>query len=483
MVLPSTTITAEDAPEVSQLRPAQSPKFAHNDYARFLARCTTLRNIDGIRGLIPYELQPGLISLLAGKPNPQTFPIEDISLTVRSPAGPQPYQSSASESAIVRETLVIKNEDLATALQYTFTDGIPELRKLLSNFQTIEHGVNIDDVGLQLTMGSGSQDLLYKAFSSLLDPGDSVLVEAPAYAGVLAILQPLEADLIEVESDPSGLSISHLRSTLESWPVGKRLPKAIYTVPFGCNPSGATTTLERRKGLLELAEEYDFLILEDDPYFYLYFGSDERPPSYLSLENTLMKNAGVNKRQRRVLRFDSFSKVFSGGMRIGFLTGPPALLKPINSHTSAANLQAATTTQSMVLAILKHWGHSGFRAHISNISDFYRGKRDVFHEAMKKHFGNGLAEWTKPEAGLFFWFKLNLPPSKSDSYHLIRTQALAKGVLAVPGTAFYPSGRKSAYVRAAFSLVDKQDADEALRRLAEVVKEAMNVDKGENEQN
>ncbi|QRV87154.1 aminotransferase class I and II protein [Ceratobasidium sp. AG-Ba] len=481
MILPSTNITAEDASEVSQLELTQSPKYARHDYARFLARSAALRNIEGIRGLLQYELQPGLISLLAGKPNPTTFPIEEISLTLRSPTGPQPYQSSASESAVVRETLTIKDGDIAKALQYTPTEGIPELRKLLSEYQKTEHGVNIDNIELQLMMGSGSQDLLYKAFSSLLDPGDSMLVEAPVYAGALAILEPLEADIVEIQTDPSGLSISHLRSTLESWPVGKRLPKLIYTTPFGCNPTGATTAFERRKALLELAEEYDFLILEDDPYYYLYFGSNERPPSYLSLENTLIENAEVGKRQRRVMRFDSFSKVLSSGMRVGFLTGPPALLEPISSHTSAANLHSSTTTQSMVLAILKHWGRSGFHAHVSNICDFYRAKRDVFHEAMTKHFGNGLAEWTKPEAGLFFWFKLNLPPSKSDSYHLIRTKALAKGVLAVPGAAFYPSGRKSAYVRASFSLVDKQDADEALRRLAEVVKEAITVDKGEGE--
>ncbi|KAG9077321.1 hypothetical protein FRC06_008982 [Ceratobasidium sp. 370] len=94
---------------------------------------------------------------------------------------------------------------------------------------------------------------------------------------------------------------------------------------------------------------------------------------------------------------------------------------------------------------------------------------------MVKHFkpqgGKMLAEWVKPEAGLFFWFKLNLPPSKGDSFQLIRTEALAKGVLAVPGTTFYPSGRKSAYVRAAFSVLEEEEVDEALRRLAEVVKE------------
>jgi len=476
MVHPPTNITAEHAAEIAQLKSTQprSPKPVYDNYSRFIARRTTLRTMDGIRGLLPLELQPGIISLLAGKPNPRTFPIEQLSITLRSPTTPQPYQPNADPSSIIRETLILKDADISTALQYSFTDGIPELRQLLAEFQKREHGVDVDNVKLQLAMGTGSQDLLYKAFSSVLNEGDSVLAEAPVYAGIIPILQTLEVDIVEVETDPSGLSIDHLRSTLESWPVGKRLPKALYTVPFGCNPTGATTTLEKRKALLELSDEYDFLILEDDPYFFLYLGSDERPPSYLSLENTQI---GDSERQRRVLRFDSFSKVFSGGMRIGFVTGPPDLVKAINSHTSAANLQAASTTQSIILAILKHWGHPGFHAHITNIAGFYRAKRDVFDNAMVKHFkpqgGKVLAEWTKPEAGLFFWFKLYLPPSKDDSFQLIRTEALAKGVLAVPGTAFYPSGRKSAYVRAAFSVLEEGEVDEGLRRLAEVVKGTM----------
>ncbi|KAG8707522.1 hypothetical protein FRC09_001776 [Ceratobasidium sp. 395] len=478
MVHPPANITAEDAPEISRLKSqAGSPKHVYENYARFMARCTTLRTIDGIRGLLPLELQPGVISLLAGKPNPTTFPIEELSITLRSPTAPQPYQPTASSDSTVFETLTLKNADISTALQYSFTDGIPELRQTLAVFQKNEHGVDVDDVNLQLAMGSGSQDLLYKAFSSVADPGDSVLVEAPVYAGVLPILQTLEADL--VETDPLGLSISHLRSTLESWPVGKRLPKALYTVPFGCNPTGSTTPLERRRALLELADEYDFLVLEDDPYFFLYFGSEERPPSYLSLENTMIRAQGDGS-QRRVVRFDSFSKVFSGGMRIGFVTGPPEIVGAINSHTSAANLQAASTTQSIILAILKHWGSTGFHAHISNIAGFYRAKRDVFDAAMTKHFRPAgrepLAEWTKPEAGLFFWFKLNLLPSKSDSFHLVRTRALAKGVLAVPGAAFYPSGRKTSYVRAAFSVIGENEVDEALKRLAGVVREVIEED-------
>ncbi|ELU37372.1 aromatic amino acid transaminase [Rhizoctonia solani AG-1 IA] len=444
--MPPTAInsTAEDAPEISKLK--LSPEA----------------NV--VRGLLPLEKTPGIISLLAGKPNQSTFPIDEISITLRAPDAPQPYSPSGGEP--VRETLKIDGNLLATALQYNFTDGVPDLRALLADFQLKEHGITVDDVNLQLTVGSGSQDLMYKIFTCLLDPGDAILVEAPVYAGVLPILQTLEPDMIEVETDPSGISIDHLRGILSDWPKDKPKPKALYTVPYGCNPTGATTPLNRRQEVLRLAEEHDFLILEGGPFIQVRF-------------------------QRRVLRLDSFSKVLSSGRfdscAYSLHTEPKIIYRyaywvrnwSSGAHQgyelASANLQANSTTQVIALAMLKHWGYDGFRAHINNISGFYRAKRDAFEAAMYKHFKpegeKPLAEWTRPEAGLFFWFRLNVPDE--DSYQLISTKALAGGVIAVPGQIFFPSGRKTAYVRTAFSVMDIELVDEALRRLAKVVREVI----------
>ena len=99
---------------------------------------------------------------------------------MRNPGAPQPYSPSGGQ--VTRETITLKDAELAVALQYNFTDGVPALRSLLADFQKREHGVVVDDVYAQLSVGSGSQDLLYKAFTCLLDPGDSVLIEAPVYA-------------------------------------------------------------------------------------------------------------------------------------------------------------------------------------------------------------------------------------------------------------------------------------------------------------
>jgi tryptophan aminotransferase len=123
--------------------------------------------------------------------------------------------------------------------------------------------------------------------------------------------------------------------------------------------------------------------------------------------------------------------------------------------------------------LLSNWGYDTFFAHTHLVADFYRQKRDVFAKALDVHL-KGLAEWNMPEAGMFFWIKLYLPTSsqapEGDSEKVILEKALAAGVLALPGKAFFTVSRKTPYVRCAFSLLDEADVNEALRRLAEVVR-------------
>ncbi|KAK1231527.1 hypothetical protein PQX77_005359 [Marasmius sp. AFHP31] len=160
----------------------------------------------------------------------------------------------------------------------------------------------------------------------------------------------------EVETDAEGISAASLRRILESWPEGKPKPKVLYTVPYGCNPTGMTATLGRRKEVLKLAREHNFIILEDDPYYYIYYRATERVPSYFSLE---LEEPEVG----RVLRFDSLSKILSAGLRIGFASGPERLLSAIDAYTGNSNLQTSSLTQMVTLGLLQKWGHDGFLTH------------------------------------------------------------------------------------------------------------------------
>ncbi|TEB34615.1 PLP-dependent transferase [Coprinellus micaceus] len=425
-------------------------------YTQFLSASALKRKPSPIRGLFPLENTPGLISLLAGKPNPTTFPFTELSFKTRSPTNP--------EEEI---TLTVDGDELKQGLQYSDTAGTKPLLDWLFGLQERFHGRKRGE-GWRISVGSGSQDLIYKAVQALVNPRDPVLVESPVYAGTIPMFENLSCEQIEVETDAQGICSGSLRYILESWPTGKPKPKILYTVPYGCNPTGMTATLERRKEVLQLAQEHDFLILEDDPYFYLYYGEAPRYPSYFALEQADLKQTG------HVLRFDSFSKVLSAGIRIGFASGPTPLLTAIDTHTATSNLQSSSLTQAIAATLLNSWGYDGFQAHIERVADFYREKRDVFERAMKKHL-QGLAEWSTPEAGMFFWFKLLLyddPSEDGDSKAVIETTAFNRGVLALPGTAFLPNGRKTAYVRASFSLTPEEDVDTAIGRLRDAILDA-----------
>ncbi|KAF4613657.1 hypothetical protein D9613_007469 [Agrocybe pediades] len=426
-------------------------------YSDFISTAAKERKPSPIRNLLPLEKVPGVISLLAGKPNASTFPFTSLSFSARSPTDP------TQES-----TLTIDGAELEAGLQYGDTAGFKPLLDWIFGLQDALHGRRRGE-GWKVSMGGGSQDLIYKAVNVMVDPGDSVLVESPVYAGVIPIFHSLHCNLIEVETDAQGIRSSSLRSILEEWPADKPKPKVLYTVPYGCNPTGATATLERRKEVLKLAREHNFIILEDDPYFYLYYGKEPRYPSYFALE---LEEPEVG----RVLRFDSLSKILSAGIRIGFASGPEALLEAIDEHTATSNLQTSSLTQAIVYKLLDSWTYEGFRTHTEMVSEFYRQKRDVFESAMRKYL-TGLAEWSQPEAGLFFWFKLLLAENegKGDSEITIKTKAFEKGVLALPGTHFLPNGGPTPYVRASFSLTGEEDVDRAVRRIREAILDVREV--------
>jgi len=426
-------------------------------YGQFLSELAINRTDDAIRALMPLENRPGLISLLVGKPNTASFPITSLSFTAQDPNDP------AKDIPIQ-----LTPEELELGLQYSATAGIPQLVDWLYELQEVVHGRKQGE-GWKLSVGNGSQDLIYKAVTSFINPGDPVFLEAPI--GVIPLFQTIRCDMYEVETDAKGICSHKLREMLENWPASKPKPKVLYTVPYGCNPTGMTATVERRREVLDLAREHNFIILEDDPYYYVYYGIAARPPSYFFLERE-QPDVG------RVIRFDSLSKVLSSGMRLGFASGPATLMRAIDRHSTNANLQPNSLAQVLAVSILSRWGHDGFLTHTERVSEFYRAKRDVFEDALRRHL-TGLVEWSTPESGMFMWFKLLLTEDAGggDSEAAIRTHAFERGVLALPGTVFLPSGRKTAYCRASFSLLEPDQVDEALRRLKEAILDARHAGK------
>ncbi|KAL5923808.1 hypothetical protein ACKVV1_011443 [Pyricularia oryzae] len=385
-------------------------------------------------------------------PHPSTFPFSDLSFTVRSPyGGPE-------------EVITLDQKLVSDAFQYDLAGGNAQLIDWFLELQNRVHGLS-EGHDWSCCVGNGSQDLIFKAFQVFTDPGDAVMVESPSYAGVVGFLGAENHELIEIPTDSYGIIPAELERILSSWVPGRPRPKVLYTTPTGSNPTGATCPESRKIEILRLAHRFDFVIFEDDAYYYLNYDLD--PPSlarsYLGLEVEVTGTSG------RVVRFDSLSKVVSSGMRIGFLTGSREVVQLVTRLTENTNLQPCTTTQVLALALFRHWGHDGFLAHGQAVAALYRRRRDVFCAAARRHL-DALAIWHVPAAGMFVWMKLRLPRGLQDSFELMERGALQNRVLALPGAAFFVDGAKTSHVRISFSLVAEEQMDEACARLADLVR-------------
>lgn len=424
------------------------------NYARFLTAVSAARKPSAIRMLTELQQRspPTLISLAGGAPNPNTFPFRSATIEVKD--GP---------------AVTFNEATMKRALQYSASSGIPELLTWMKTLQKNLHdpptaNYSPENGQMDMCVTTGSQEGLCKVFEMLVNPGDNVLLDAPTYSGTLAALNPIDCNLINVPSDQHGMIPAALREVLSRWDPaevhkpGSDAPRVLYTIPNGGNPTGASMTTQRKQEVYELARQYDMLIIEDDPYYFLQF---DKPwaPTFLSMDT-----------DGRIIRTDSFSKIMSSGLRIGFVTGPKPLIDRVVLHIQASTMHTSTFTQLIVSQLLHSWGQEGFLQHIDGVIDFYRIQRDAMITSAERWLKD-LAEWHSPSAGMFLWIKLK---GVADTQQLIMEKALEKEVLLVPGSVFMiDSSKPCPYVRAAFSLSSPEQIDEAFRRLSALIKEAL----------
>ncbi|XP_015669938.1 kynurenine/alpha-aminoadipate aminotransferase, mitochondrial [Protobothrops mucrosquamatus] len=424
------------------------------NYSRFITAVSAARQASPIRVLTELMQQspPSLISLAGGAPNSNMFPFRTATIIIKD------------------ETRVeIKEELMKRALQYSASAGIPELLSWLKDLQKTVHNPPTVDYSpqegqMEMCITTGSQEGLCKVFEMLINPGDNILLDAPTYPGTIAALRPLGCNIINVPSDQHGMIPKALKEVLSRWnpedvkKLRNDTPKFLYTIPNGGNPTGASLTTERKKEIYQLARQYDFLIIEDDPYYFLQFNKPWAP-TFLSMDI-----------DGRVIRTDSFSKILSSGLRIGFLTGPKPLIDRVILHIQVSTMHTSTFTQIMIAQLLQQWGQKGFLDHVESVVDFYKKRRDVMLNAADTWL-KGLADWHIPAAGMFLWIKIKGVP---DTQELIMKKALEKQVLLVPGCSFnINSSDPSSHVRASFSLSSPSQIDQGFQRLADIIKEAV----------
>jgi kynurenine/2-aminoadipate aminotransferase len=420
------------------------------NYNNYLSPRSKLREPSAIRSLQPLLKIPGIISLGGGMPNSETFPIKEI------------YCKMKDGSTIN----ICDEQNINDSLQYSSTQGLPKFIDQLETIQKKEHGY-IEDRRICVT--NGSQDGLSKAFDMLLDEKSTLLLEDTTYSGSIAYLRSLNCNLEGIQSDEFGMIPEDLNEKLDHWESknpNKEKPKCIYIIPNCSNPTGITTTWERRKKIYDIALKHKILILEDDPYYYMQFELP-RIQSFYSMD----KYNGI------VLRFDSFSKIVSSGIRIGFVTGVPYLIDKIELHSQSTVLHPSGISQSIVSSFLDHLENSldnnidddrlyiGFNNYINHICRFYKIRRDKFIEKADKYLKE-TCEWKVPSGGMFVWIKIK---NIKDSAKLINEKGVKEKIILVPGESFLiDNTKKSNFVRASYSSPKLDDFDEALKRLSKM---------------
>lgn len=374
-----------------------------------------------IREIFKSLSDPNVISFAAGNPSPLSFPVEKM-------------HSVAEE--------IFQNE-ASFAFQYGITEGYPRLRqqvteRLKTRFNT---GSEDDDV-IITTGGQQGIDLCAKV---LCNEGDTVICENPSFIGALNAFRSYNTKLVGVDLEDDGMNIEALENALKANPK----TKIIYVIPTFQNPAGITTSLAKRKAILELAEKYDCTILEDNPYGELRFAGEDVPT---------IKSLDTNG---RVLYCSSFSKILSAGMRIGFVCGPKELVQKI---VVVKQVNDVHTNLFFQIVASKFIDKYGLDDHIDFIKTLYRDKCNLMLSELDKEVGDK-AVYTRPEGGLFIW--LTVKGGNGDD---IAKKALENKLAVVTGSSFNPiQGGYSPSVRLNYSTPSDEQIIEGVKRLAKVL--------------
>lgn len=361
-------------------------------------------------------------------------------------AGGSPFTAALDYTAVGDVTAAVIRDHGAMALQYGGGQGLDALRERLVEVMAVE-GIRTSPEDLVVTTG-GQQglDLVAKLFC---DPGDVVLAEGPSYVGALGAFSSYQAEVVHVPMDDEGVLPEALAATLERLAAQGRRAKFFYTVPNHQNPAGVSLSAARRHRVLELVEQHDLLVVEDNPYGLLDFKGELRTPL-----RTLAPD--------RVLYVGTLSKIFSPGIRVGWVAAPAPIREKLILLKEAADLCQSNLTQY----VAERWlATQPWMQQVEEYREVYRERCD----ALLSELANELppsCTWTQPTGGFFVWLRL---PKGLDSGEML-PKAISARVAYVPGRGFFADGGGGDHLRLSFSFPPPDRIREGVRRLATVLR-------------
>ena len=390
-------------------------------YGKFFSKDTTSFMRSPVREIFKRVDLGSIYSFAGGYPSADTFPLEDIR----------------------RATDIVIQKYGAKAFQYGATQGVPELRQVLSE----RYGVPLERI--QVT--TSSQQGIDVCTRVLVDPGDVILTSNPSYLGALQSFCSYRAEVVGVSHEPSldAFRKAYVEAIEAVLAADKKL-KFLYMIPDFQNPSGETLSLEERLVLVELAEKYDFLIVEDSPYRELRYEGSDVPTIYSLCPD-------------RVLHLGSFSKILAPGFRIGWILGAPELLDMIYVCKQSLDLCPPIFDQYLAAELM---GSGLLDANLVKSIALYKSKRDLLLSLLEEYMPEGVS-WTHPEGGLFLFLTL---PEGFDTIAFY-DKALDAGVAYVAGSFFHVDRSMARNtMRMNFSFMTHQKITEGVKLLAGLIK-------------
>ena len=391
-----------------------------------------LNNVEtsAIRELFKLLGKPGIISFAGGFPDSAMFDVEGI--------------REASALALSKEP--------GAALQYGATEGYNPLREQLALFMAAKGVKNLAAEGLIVT--TGSQQALDLVAKTLLNPNDVALVEAPTFLATIQCFRLYGPQVLGVPIDAHGVQVDKLEAMIQ-----QHKPKLVYIIPTFGNPSGALLTQERRLKILQLAVQYQTIVVEDDPYGDLYFG-EAPPPSMLALSDQ------VPGSRDWLVHCGSLSKVLSPGLRVGWMVAPPDLLARATMCKQFSDAHTSTFAQATAAQYLL----SGrMPATLNTVRRVYAERAQAMDKALQRELGDALT-YTAPQGGLFFWANLTGKNGAVKDGNAFAKSAIEKGVAFVPGAPFFANDPDLSSIRLSFATADVAKIEEGIARLGQALK-------------
>ena len=380
-----------------------------------------------VREIFKVTGQPGVISLAGGNPAPESFPVEEI-------------KKIAAQ--------ILENEPVA-ALQYGVSEGFPLLRELVKKRLLEKFGIGKDTDDLIIV--SGAQQGADLATKALINEGDGVVCEEPSFIGCLNTFRTYNAKLYGVPMNSDGMDVDKLEQVLKE---NKNI-KMIYTIPTFQNPSGITSSLAVRKRMLELAVQYNVVILEDNPYGELRFAGED-VPTIKSMDTT-----------GNVIYIGSFSKVFAPGVRLAYMMFDKGIAEKIVVGKQATDVHTNNLSQMLAAYYMRDYDMD---VAIEKSRKLYQHRCNYMLECMDRYFPDGVT-YTRPEGGIFIWVTL---PEGMDSSALFK-EAVEQKVAFVPGNAFMTDLDKPCNAfRLNYSTMPDDKIEQGIKLLGELLKQKLN---------